>query len=111
MQLIAPVLRNFCYILAEDEKHFLHLLSVLACLCMIIKEDIHMVPFDTASAVFCGVDHSIDHYLASVRNNAWIYGDGMAGFRDGTGAGASSPPFGALFTRTISGGTEETEGF
>ena len=102
---------NNIVILPQHQEHFLRLLSVLPCLGVGVEEDVHMISFDTASAVFCGVDNSADHDLTSIRNNARVYGNGVAGLCDGTGTGAASPAFGTLFARAIAGGVEETKGF
>ena len=49
--------------------------AVISCFRMCVVKNIDMFSFDTASAVLCGVDDSAYHNLASVRNDARVYGD------------------------------------
>lgn len=97
--------------LSKYQKYFLGLLSVLAGLGVGVKEDVHMVALDAAAAVLRSVDDAIDHNLASVRNDAWVHGDGVAGGGNGTGAGAAAPALRALFARAVAGGVEEAQRF
>ena len=45
---------------------------------MCIKEDINVVSFYCAAAVLCGIDHAVDHNLASVRNHSRVNREAMA---------------------------------
>ena len=107
-------LRNSFFLLEDLSKHqeyFLGLFSMLAGLCVGIKENIHVVALDAAAAVLRGVDDPADHDVASVRNYARVHGNGASGGCDGTGAGVAAPALRALSAWTVAGGAEEAEGF
>lgn len=106
-----PIKVNQMVILPQHQEYFLSLLSMLAGLCVSIKENIHVVALDAAAAVLCGVDDTADHDLASVRNDARVHGNGTSGGCDGAGAGVAAPALGALSAWTVAGGAEEAEGF
>ena len=76
-----------------------------------VEEDVHMVAFYAAAAILRGVDDTVDHDFAAVGDDARVYGNGMAGFCNGAGAGAAAPAFRTLFARALAGGAEEAEGF
>ena len=106
-----PIKVNQMVILPQHQEHFLRLLSVLPCLGVGIKENVHVVALDAAAAVLGGVDDTADHDLASVRNDARVHGNGTSGGCDGAGAGVAAPALGALSAWTVAGGAEEAEGF
>lgn len=62
-----------------------------------VEEDVHMVAFDSAAAVLCGVDDATYHNFAAIGDDARVYRNGVVGFCDGAGAGAAAPALGALF--------------
>ena len=59
-----------------------------------VEEDVHMVAFDSAAAVLCGVDDATYHNFAAIGDDARVYRNGVAGFCDGAGAGAAAPAAG-----------------
>ncbi len=65
------------------QKNFCVLQPVPAGLRMGVVVNVNMVSADSAAAVFCGVDNSVDHHLAAVRYDAGVHGDGMVGAGDG----------------------------
>ena len=69
-----------------------------------------MVSFYCAAAVLCGIDHAVDHNLASVRNHSRVNRDRVVGGGDGSCAGVASPTLGAGGTRAVAGGLKDTEG-
>ena len=73
----------------------------LTALSMAVKEDVNVIAADTAAHILYGVDHSINHDLASHGKDSAIGCNGVIGSGDGTGTGAPAPAFGTGAAGTV----------
>lgn len=65
-----------------------------------------MFSFHPAASVLSGVDHSVNHHMASVGNDGRVHGDSPPCGGDSAGAGPSAPSGGAGAAGAVGRGLE-----
>ena len=83
---------------------------MLSCLGVCIEENVNVVSLDSASPVLGRIDDAVNHDLRAVRDDPWVYCDGVSGRGNGAGTCMASPAFGTGAAGAVSGSLKDPKG-